>query len=152
MLRKDNRTFWGHLEPADEKTPTSMYWPDVAHSAPDHTNSRQAGKSSDCPRSTHGQASSAHVPSVVIAQEILLDAGYDGVADTVAMVRLRHSSALAIVLVVGLSGLFAVTLGILLADFAHCRCSMWRHDLPQNAPSSTSLNWAQTRPRTLAHP
>jgi hypothetical protein len=143
MLKKGERDKWQELEPVDEKTPTSMYWPQLDRDAQVQSEDFQRPNRSSAAGLCCSQSTPARLPSVVIAQEILLDGGYDGVADTVAMVRLRRSNALALVLIAGLGALFAVAVGILLADSARCRCSMWQHALPQNAPISTSLVWAQ---------
>jgi hypothetical protein len=152
MLNNGERDNWRESEPVDEKTPTSMYWPQLDQDAQVHADGfRRPNRSADARRCC-SQPTAARLPSIVIAQEILLDGGYDGVAETVAMVRVRRSNALALVLIAGLGVLFAVAVGILLADSARCRCTMWQHDLPQNAPISTSLVWAQDRPRSLAHP
>jgi hypothetical protein len=143
MLNKVNRTDSSSAaEPIDEKTPTSIYLPRFVSSIQPRLEAQAADSArpalqSDDPGNSSTLASAE--PSVIIAADPSNEYWCDGVADTVAVVRRRRSSALELALIATLGGLFAVSLGILLAEFTHCRCSMWWSNHPQSSAHRPSV-------------
>lgn len=155
MVSKAQLAESGYLEPLDEKTPTSVYMPrfdSVIQRGPTAKNAvpaRRAEPAKDTIDARRG--ASIGEPSVIIASDIMVDCGCDGVADTVAIVRRRSWNALGLALIAGLSGLLAVSLGILLAAFDPCRCNMPCNEDPRSSGQAASVTRVQYRPNS-AHP
>ena len=145
----------GYLDPLDEKTPTSVYMPQFDSSMRLRAGSKNAVPAGGTEPATNlidaRHWAEIDEPSVIIASEIMGDYGCDGVADTVAVVRRRRWSVLSLALIAGLSGLFVVSLGILLADFDRCRCSILCNVDPQSSTQGASITQARARSNS-AHP
>jgi len=145
----------GYLDPLDEKTPTSVYMPQFDSGMRLRASSKYAVPDGGTEPATNlidaRHRADIDEPSVIIASEIMGDCGCDGVADTVAVVRRRRWSALSLALIAGLSGLFAISLGILLADFERCCCNMRRNEDPQSSAQGASVTQAHDRSNS-AHP
>ena len=137
----------GYLDPLDEKTPTSVYMPQFDsgmrwRASPKYAVPARGTEPATNPIDT-GHRVDINEPTVIIASEIMGDYGCDGVADTVAVVRRQRWSSLSLALIAGLSGLLAISLGILLANFDRCYCNMRRNEIPQSSARGASV--------TLAH-
>jgi len=145
----------GYLDPLDEKTPTSVYMPQfdsamrLRASSSNAVPARCAEPATNLIDARHWAA--IDEPSVIIASEIMGDYRCDGVADTVAVVRRQRWSALSLAIIAGLSGLFAISLGILLADFDRCRCNILCHDDAQSSAQGASVTQAHDRSNST-HP
>ena len=116
------------LEPLEEKTPTSVYMPRFDSGTQSHGSLPQVAST---PRVSDivalenvRRGSGIDEPSVIVSAEMMVESWYDSVADTVGIVRRRRWSAYGLALIAGLSGLLAVSLGILLAGPDSGRCNM----------------------------
>jgi hypothetical protein len=139
-----------YLDPLDEKTPTSVYMPQFAsgmqvRASPKDSLAAQGGTGSIMDLAGARCRADSDEPSVIIASEAIIDYGCDGVADTVAAVRRQRWSAFSLALIAGLSGLFAVSLGILLADLDQGRCNMRGNEDPQSSAQGASVTQAHDR-------
>jgi len=145
----------GYLDPLDEKTPTSVYSPQfdsgmrLCASPKYAVPARGTEPATDLVDARHRV--DIDEPTVIIASEIMGDYGGDGAADTVAVVRRRRWSSLSLALIAGLSGLFAISLGFLLADFGRCCCNMRRNEVPQSSAQGASVTQAHDQSNS-AHP
>lgn len=144
------------LDPLDEKTPTSVYMSQFDSVMRLRASERDAVPAQGGIGPVTSLASArlradGDEPSVIIASELISDYGCDGVADTVAVVRRRRWSVFSLALIAGLSGLFAVSLGILLADVDRGRCNMLRNQDPQSSAQGASVTQAHDRSNS-AHP
>ena len=155
MVSKVQPADSGCLEPLDEKTPTSVYMSRFDSGMQMLARPKRAMPARRTgPEATPTDArcgAGINEPSIIISPEIMVDHGCDGVADTVAIVRRRRWNTFGLALIAGLSGLFAVSLGILLADFAGSRCNMLRDEDPQSSAQGASVTQVQYRSNS-AHP
>jgi hypothetical protein len=155
MVSKVQSEQSGYLDPLDEKTPTSVYMPQFDSGVRLRASSRDAVPNRGAEPATNlidaRPGADIDEPSVIIASEIMGDYGGDSVADTVAVVRRRRWSALSLALIAGLSGLFAVSLGILLADFDRCRRNILCNGDPQSSGQGASVIQAHDQSNS-AHP
>jgi hypothetical protein len=144
-----------YLDPLDEKTPTSVYMPQFDSGMRLRASSKCSVPAQGTEPATDlinaGHRADIDEPTVIIASEIMGDYGCDGVADTVAVVRHQRWSALSLALIAGLSGLFAISLGILLADFYRSCCNIPRNEDPQSSAQGASVTQAHDRSNS-AHP
>jgi len=145
----------GYLDPLDEKTPTSVYMPQFDSGMRLRASSKYAvpARGTKPPTNPIDARHRADInePTVIIASEIMGDYGCEGVADTVGIVRRRRWSALSLAVIAGLGGLFAISLGILLADFDRCCCNMRRNEVPRSSAQGASVSQVHDRSNS-AHP
>jgi|GEM_PF-3466822 len=151
MLSKDTHWDPSSADPMDEKTPTSTYVPRFASSIQIRGERARVRATPGVPELVLGAPSghpSAAEATIIIKSETSSEPWCDGVADTVGIAR-RKSNVLHLASIATFSGLVAIVLGILLAEFTRCRCSIWwtNDSLGSvNAPASPRLHRSNATP------